>query len=435
MKDIFVHAGMWKTGTTSIQETLYAPENIPILNRNGYLYPRCLPANHSYFFYCAFNDHPEYYHENIRKGYSLQEIKEINEKNLSNLKREVEEARPDKLIFSAESIPTLTLDGLNRMKNYLESNFGERVNIHLIVYVRNHLKWAVSDCQEKIKSGKSKEVALYETIKGIRDVFSNFVGRVLKVFGEKAKVFSFDDAIKHPQGLVGHFLSIVGFSQKEISEFRIVRANESISLVAADIMSYVNEKMPLDVGGRIHERRYDGDYHALMRIRGPKFDLSNRDKQKVFENSQEDIRWLKENCGIDYSNAQLVFSEEERVLFDEETIRDIETAYHYLSIPVKEVVLEYIQNQFYTRPHLRELYDKLSKDFAVERRFIDQLGIKETIDRAEIYREIALMLEHHNQIEQAKMMMEKALMLRPHGPFIQAKIKEYEERLKIKGSA
>lgn len=56
-----------------------------------------------------------------------------------------------------------------------------------------------------------------------------------------------------------------------------------------------------------------------------------------------------------------------------------------------------------------------------------RLGIKDNIQSAEIYIDIALFIESHGQIESAKFLMDKALELRPNGPFIQEKCKGYNE--------
>jgi len=38
MKKIIVHIGLHKTGTTSIQKTLYNKSNIKIIDKNNYFY-------------------------------------------------------------------------------------------------------------------------------------------------------------------------------------------------------------------------------------------------------------------------------------------------------------------------------------------------------------------------------------------------------------
>src|SRR3989304_5866607 len=76
VSEIILHVGLHKTGTSSIQETLFLNENNKILKNHGFLYPKNWVPNHSIPVYSAFCDNPEKYHANIKLGYNLSEIEE-----------------------------------------------------------------------------------------------------------------------------------------------------------------------------------------------------------------------------------------------------------------------------------------------------------------------------------------------------------------------
>jgi len=89
ISEIFLHVGLHKTATSSIQKTLFLKENSKLLEDNDYLYPKHWPINHSIPIFSIFADSPEKFHINIKKGYSIQEIKKVNEEYLESLEQEI----------------------------------------------------------------------------------------------------------------------------------------------------------------------------------------------------------------------------------------------------------------------------------------------------------------------------------------------------------
>ena len=66
ISEIFLHVGLPKTGTSSIQDTLFLKKNSTFLEDNDYLYPKHWPANHSMTILNNFKNHPEKLHLNIK---------------------------------------------------------------------------------------------------------------------------------------------------------------------------------------------------------------------------------------------------------------------------------------------------------------------------------------------------------------------------------
>ncbi|OPH53091.1 hypothetical protein BC351_31935 [Paenibacillus ferrarius] len=341
--EIILHVGLHKTGTTSIQETLYLENNNQLLEKKGYLYPKCGPSNHSVSIYSIFCNDPTNYHINIRMGYSADEIKYVNEKYLSDLKTEIDDKKLSKLIISGEDISLLSLDNLNALKEHLTSIFSN--NIKVIIYVRHPVQWVISTIQQFIKSGRQNyKDALIDMEKNIKSLFVDRIEKFTHVFGrEFVNVYSFEEAVLNKFGPVGHFLSVIGMNQNELTEFNIVYANESISLIAVEIISYINEKLPLFRDGKMNELRSNGDINPFLNVKGFKFDIPYGLKEKILEKSREDIEWLKKNWGIDYSTVQIRQIDNFSPDLSEEIIEEIKQACFEVPESLRSLVVEYLQ--------------------------------------------------------------------------------------------
>ncbi len=62
-------------------------------------------------------------------------------------------------------------------------------------------------------------------------------------------------------------MSILGFNYNEIRQFKIARDNESMSLLAADLLNYINERLPLIKDNKLNHKRYDGDFIPILDIK------------------------------------------------------------------------------------------------------------------------------------------------------------------------
>lgn len=364
---VILHVGLHKTGTTSIQNTLFTKINNKLLEKNDYLFPQSLPRNHSIPIYSAFCDYPENYHINIRQGYSIAEIKDINKRYLERLKLEIAEREQSKLIISGEGISFLSIDNLNALKKYLISISKSDVMIKVVIYVRNPVSWSKSAIQQDIKEGKTYQDSLKAVTNVLKNLFRNRMNAFGQVFGkESIDVYTFEEAVAHKYGPVGHFLSTLGFESSEIHKFNIIRANESISLIAGEILSFINEKMPIIKDGKLNERRFNTNLTPILYIKGHKFDIPFNDKKELFESCQDDIKWLKENYRLDY--FKLPQESQQYYQLTEEIIEEIKKAYSNpnLSIISRDLVLEYLQKQLKisTNSTNKSLLKKLLEELA-----------------------------------------------------------------------
>ncbi|MCM3308578.1 hypothetical protein [Priestia megaterium] len=372
IKEVILHVGLHKTGTTSIQKTLFSERNNKILEQKGYIYPKIFGENHSYPLYSAFCDSPETYYENIKKGYTNSQIQNINSQNLDKLRWELLEKEQSKLIISGEDISRLSVKNLKELKRYINSLSTLPLIIKVLIYVRNPINWSVSAIQEKIKGGETYQTAFYYMENHLKFHFQKKFKKFLEVFGkEHIEIYPFEDAISYDYGPVGHFLSILDFHENEIDGFNIIRGNESMSLVTGEILSFINERLPMLKNGKINVGRSEGDFALLLNIRGPKFDIPQNDKIKLLESSQEDAKWFKDKFNIDYLNSRKYPIDSIDLTdckFIEETLEDIEKIFlsSELSPPLRELIVKFLKEQidknshFLNKPLLEEIIKKFS---------------------------------------------------------------------------
>ncbi|MCM1989270.1 hypothetical protein [Oceanirhabdus seepicola] len=347
IRTIILHVGLHKTATSSIQRTLFLDANNRILAESGFIYLKVWSDNHSVPVYSMFCDNPENYHMNIKMGYSKEKIKNVNENYSKKLMKEIANKKWSNLIISGEDISKLNKNNLINLREYLNSICNDRVNIRVVVYVRNPVLWAISDAQQSVRSELATlQEAIESHKKLLKNLFRVRIGNLIQVFGkETLEVYSFEKATAHKFGPVGHFLSVIGFNNKEIRKIKIIRANQSMSQTITNLISYINEKAPLIKDGKINKERFYCDARPLVKVRGSKFDISYKDKKELLESAMEDIKWLKDNVGIDYSDIKVQNSEIFKEALTEETIRDIKNVFHERSSFIKRCIVEYFENQ------------------------------------------------------------------------------------------
>lgn len=149
MKEVIIHAGLHKTGSTSIQRTLFY--NQQILKRNGYQFLNIETPdgkklkNHSNVIINLFRDNPEDHYINKKFKWDADKVKQHYDRHLSNTLKKLGK---DKLLISGEGISSLNENGLERLKDYF-SDF----NIRIIIFVRDPYEAMCSRLQEGLSKG------------------------------------------------------------------------------------------------------------------------------------------------------------------------------------------------------------------------------------------------------------------------------------------
>ena len=134
-RQIIIHIGMPKTGTTSIQKTLkdFRDEKFHYANIRG-------ESNHSYSLWSLFSQakNPENHFHHVKRGRTGQEVDLFINEVREDLERTFDVAGDRSIILSGEGIPTLSKEALVRLRDFLLAYCR---TIQIITYVRSPISF------------------------------------------------------------------------------------------------------------------------------------------------------------------------------------------------------------------------------------------------------------------------------------------------------
>ena len=293
-RKIILHIGLPKTGTTTIQNALYANREF-LLKQEGILYPSLEP-NMTTPLRTIFRDSSPQSFANRMAGLTAEEEAIRRKKYRDLLEAEISSREWDVLLLSAEGVCNMPEPEIAKLRGWGEKYSSDWT---VLACVRHPLTYTRSVIPQVMRNGDTLR-ELYET-----PPLPNFRGRiskVLSIFGqENVRVFDFETATESEDGIVGTFAREAGLTAQS-SKFlasRAVRKNESLSLEAVRILDSLNRQRPLFIGNVRAPRRSGRELYYIGRIKGRKFDLPDSVKESVRSRSREDVIWLNERFGLD----------------------------------------------------------------------------------------------------------------------------------------
>jgi hypothetical protein len=313
-KTAYVHIGMHKTGTTSIQQTM-ARHRAMLRTQYGVVYPS-VSANHSMPLVSLFCDDPAGYSGNIIAGATDKDEVARRTQGFADSLRMDLAAGGETMVLSGEDLGLLNRRGVQRFKAWL----GEQAAcIRILAYVREPVAWATSHAQQQVRQGRTLEELME------RALVPRFRRRLtpwIAAFGrDHVGVADFDVARSGPDGLIGHFLTLIGLPGALAEGLAPKRANPSLSAEAVVLMSALNAVKPtFGQNGLSPERRVSLD-PLFARIEGRKFSLPPQAALRSRDESAEEVAWLAEQFGVTFTPAAGQ-SEEESPLFDSARSRE-----------------------------------------------------------------------------------------------------------------
>ena len=292
-KRLILHAGMPKTGTTTIQNTLYKCRDV-LLAQNKCLYPS-IAANHTNSICTIFMNHPERHIANRMAGLAPgDEPARLQASYREALRKDMDTDNWDLCVISAEGVSNLNHDELGKIRDWFQ-NYCSTARV--LFYVRNPVDYTRSVIQQLLKGGE-KLGDLYKNLP-----VPNFKGKIsnaIQAFGrENVEIIDFHAASNSDGGLLGSFSDLLRFPptiRKELLD-REVRENESMSFSAAHILDYINTKTPVFVDGKLSVLRTGLEQSMAQRIGGKKFDIPVVVQRLCYESTRDDVAWLNETFG------------------------------------------------------------------------------------------------------------------------------------------
>jgi hypothetical protein len=427
MRRLYLHVGYYKTATTSIQDTLYAHNEL--LQTYDYCYPQVWSSNHTNSLCSIFGNQSNLRPNHIIKGRTPKEVVAHNQWNRNAIIKELEVVSASNIIISAEGASQLLRENIKKLKAFIHNELSID-QIMIIISVREIVSRSASGLQERVKSGgKNLNFRGKNEFRGVIEKFMDIFGK------ENLRVYRFEDACSDPLGPVGHFCRMVDMPEELIEQLEIKRANEGVSDKAVDLLRFINIRASLIHNNKLREGRSKNDTKLLHTIRGEKFMFDTQTQQRLLEESREDRAWLHEQFGVLYNDIPL--KEPPAMVYDESYYEDIVAIYAKLSPLIQELIARYIKEK------LQEVNDETSQatlqglhqwikhfDGRLSPLFV-LFNQEEDPTSIEIYIKLAKMCERDGQLEMALYFIEQGLKLKPHGPHLNKEAKRYRERLGI----
>jgi hypothetical protein len=218
-KNLIIHAGTHKTGTSSLQKSFknFDNSNIRYLSFDE--------ENHSIPIYSCFTSDPSEYHIYKNKKITINKINQLNDQWLKIFSEEL--SLPHRtLILSGEDIGLLKYEELIRLKFFVK-NYNRKPIIYIYVRPPQHL--ASSLLQQWIRGGLKKCPKIQITF------YQERIQSLAEAFGlENLRIRDFSKL--HDRSVVKDFSSCIGVKNPP----KEIRANESLFLDAVRALFIFN---------------------------------------------------------------------------------------------------------------------------------------------------------------------------------------------------
>jgi hypothetical protein len=233
MTTIYLHIGLPKTGTSSIQSFLL--DNRDNLLHKGFLYPLAGRPNASSFPQIRVG------HHKLAHELTQEETGILPSSVWADVQQEIKTLGSENVIISAEYF-TLILESekISNLKNYLSE-----YETKIVIYLRRQDDYLTSLYCEKVKMGL-ESCTLQEFIKQNKPYgnYYNLLQMWCQYFGQENLIIRVYEKSQFKNGLINDFLNSIGFpleaSQMKYNYFSL-SSNVSQSRKATKIMQRLNK--------------------------------------------------------------------------------------------------------------------------------------------------------------------------------------------------
>ncbi|EPY3605227.1 coiled-coil domain-containing protein [Campylobacter coli] len=267
----YVHIGIAKTGTTSIQDFL--TQNYDLLINQGFLYPKSLHGIEEQYSR-EWSQHRELAF--IIKATKARGFLEKESEKLNLFRKEI--CGFEKVIISSEMLHDSLIDKehILHCKNILQDLGFKKIKI--IIYLREPAELFQSVCSQSIKNCYNQDVCFklpeQSNILNHRCSHSKTLINWGQVFGKENLIIRlFDKSEFVEQNLLKDFVSCLNINWNE--QFIIPnKANESLDVIGSEILLRVNKKLPLVLSGKINFLRGNLLFYVEKYFSNPKLKIT-----------------------------------------------------------------------------------------------------------------------------------------------------------------
>lgn len=277
-----VHFGMHKTGSTSIQASLYRN-----LDDSDFHYIDLDEANASVGIITAFKDNPEEFYVHKANRTPLERVNQIREVARIKLKSELKKAKNKVAILSGEEISSLSEDEFRLLAEFL-SSAGREVNA--VGYIRSPKSFIESVFQQKL-TARELNFNIKSHYPNYRKLFEKFITVLGK---EKIQFWPFNPKSFFSGCVVQDFCKRTGI---HFQPHDVIYDNTGLSLHATKLL-YAYRKLGPGFG-----QGYDAvlENHMLVsklrQAEGPKFRFHSTLIEPIIEKHRKDIEWMEAQLG------------------------------------------------------------------------------------------------------------------------------------------
>ena len=417
---MFIHIGLPKTATSSIQSFLY--DNSVFLEQHGYHYLQTglnhnLKCHHDMVWKLGLHKGPSYVEENIEKY--RQDI-------LDSLRAEVAGNQDKDLILSSELL-TFIKD-FKKLDPVLEI-FKDK-EIKYILTLRRQDRFLESLYQQVVKDGVSQTFEeWFHHSRGVANYNVLVTKLLLITTKENIIIDMFDTRISnlHP---TENFLLSLGFDERYLKGLNIenIRDNESLSKEQVDKLQASNVLNPNLRFSLLKGFAEENTHGSVDKVQY----LDDKWRKKIIDSFEISNLQLIETMNISQEKSQYLFMKN-FIKLEKNMIEKQKYRFKNMNL-----------NSFNENKHMIEsiasIFEHSNDQIIADKIRNKNKKICEYIEdfdsMASILRDIALFFEAENDIDHAYEIMKEALDLRKNGPKIQYKLKQYEQIIqKRKGNA
>lgn len=280
-----LHFGMHKTGSTSIQKSLFhLTAEVPWVYINGG------KPNASVALHTMFAERPETNHRNVRKGLSVGEVLQRKQDYFRRMETQIAATDKD-LLLSSEGMTVLSEMELERLLDWVRPFVDEIVAVG---YVRAPKAYMESAFQQIVKGGRSdfNLKAVYPNYRKKFEKFEKLLGR------DKVEYWLFDPKAFPDGCVVRDFAARLGVT---LEDGDVQRVNESISMEALALL-YAYRKYGEGYGvGEAAIRENTLLIRKLAEIKGHKLRFSPDLVRPILDEHRADIAWMEERLGRSFN--------------------------------------------------------------------------------------------------------------------------------------
>lgn len=273
MGRVLLHAGMHKTGTSSIQASLSSGLSDP-----DFIYLDLGEPNHSGPLINLFGEMPERYHGNRKRGLTTQDLQRIRQDLKFRFDNELKSLGERTAIISAEDACKFSKKELNLLRDAIAKN-GHSMEV--VIYLRPPRGYIESAFQQLIKGGQSS-FKLENAYPNYRNLilFSEIFGKVNCSYRLFSRPHLYQEDV---------LLDLLHKLKPGLVPVNQIVVNEGISLTALKFLYAYRKYGPGYGADKDAIRRNNGLVGRLARLEGDKLSLGPKLTDKYFQSCKCDL--------------------------------------------------------------------------------------------------------------------------------------------------